>query len=307
MLRAVGDSLRPMIFLMISGVANIGLNIFFILVCKLTVEGVAIGTVTSQLISSIMIFVAMRRSTGFSRVEFKFVRFHKKELLDIIKIGLPTAIQTSLFSISNVLISSTVNTFGEIAVEGNGGAGQLDGFVYTAGNAIAHASMSFISQNLGAKNMERVKKVLITSIFTVTCVQLFVGLVVLLFAEQLLSLFIETPGAFVFAKQRLFIYGCFYFMCGIMEVFQLAMRAMGKSTTSMVLAIFFVCIFRIIWLNSFYWLNPTYLMIFISYPITWIMNITAHIIIIVPLMKKLTKQFSLPKEQDDKMEVANAQ
>ena len=292
MLRAVGDSLRPMIYLMISGIANIGLNIFFILVCNMTVEGVAIGTVASQLISSILILIAMRKSKGFSRLEYKYLRFHKKELVDIIRIGLPTGIQSSLFSISNILITSTINTFGELALEGSGGGAQLDNFVYTVGNAIANASMTFISQNVGAKNISRVKKVLVTSVLTATIIPLSIGIILYVFSTQLLSLFIERQGAYYFAEQRIIILCFLYFMCGVMEVFQLASRAMGKSTTSMILALFFACIFRIIWLKSFYLLNPTFIMIFVSYPVSWALNIIAHIILIVPLIKKLGKEFA---------------
>ncbi len=300
MLRAVGDSVRPMIYLMICGVANVVLNIFFIAVFDLTVEGVAIGTVASQLISSVLIFIAMRKSNGFSRFEFKFFKIHGKEFGDILKIGLPTAIQSSLFSISNVLIQSNINAFGELAIEGDGGAKQIDAFIYTVGNAIANASMSFVSQNLGARNMERVKKTIKISILCAFVIQFAVGIISLLLAQPLLSLFVETDGAFIYGKERLLIMSLFYFMCGIMEVLQLAMRAMGKSTTSMILAIFFVCVFRIIWLKSFFLLNPTFVMIFLSYPVSWALNILAHIILISPLAKKLTKQFASEKQGEQK-------
>ena len=297
MLRAVGDSLRPMIYLMISGVANVGLNIFFILVCGMTVEGVAIGTVASQLISSILILIAMRKSKGFSRLEYKFLRFYKKELGEIVKVGLPTGIQSSLFSISNILITSTINTFGELALEGSGAGAQLENFVYTVGNAIANASMSFISQNLGAKNISRVKRVLVTSVLTATIIPLSIGIILYVFSAQLLSLFIERQGAYYFAEQRIIIMCLLYFMCGVMEVFQLASRAMGKSTTAMILSLFFACIFRIIWLKSFYLLNPTFIMIFISYPVSWALNIIAHLFLIIPLIKKLGKEFAKQKKQ----------
>ncbi len=303
MLRAVGDSLRPMIYLSISGIANVGLNVFFIAVCGLTVEGVAIGTVTSQLISSILILIAMRKSKGYSRLEYKHLRLYKKELGDIVKIGLPTGIQSSLFSISNILIQSNINAFGTVAIEGNGGATQLDAFIYTVGNAIANASMSFISQNVGSRDIKRVKRTLLTSIITVACIQFFVGFMVFLFSETLLSLFVESEGAYYYGTQRLTIMALFYFICGIMEVFQLASRAMGKSTISMIFAIFFVCVFRIFWLNSFFLLNPVFIMIFISYPISQALNVIAHLFLIIPLIKKLSMEFSREKEQLQKAKV----
>ncbi len=296
MLRAVGDSLRPMIYLSVSGVANVGLNVFFIAVFNMTVEGVAIGTVASQLIASILILIAMRKSKGYSRLEYKNLKLYKKELGDIVKIGFPTALQSSLFSISNILITSTINGFGKLALEGAGAAGQLNNFVYTIGNAIAHASMSFISQNIGAKNMARVKRVLFTSILTATVLPLFVGVMLYAFSTPLLSLFIDSQGAYYFAKQSLLVLAFFYFLCGVMEVFQLAMRAMGKSTISMIFALFFVCVFRIIWLKTFFLLNPTFIMIYISYPVSWVLNIVAHLFLIIPLLKKLGKEFAKVKQ-----------
>lgn len=305
MLRAVGDSLRPMIYLAISGVANVGLNIFFIAIFDMTVEGVAIGTVASQLISSVLIFISMRRSKGFSRLEYKHLRIYKKELGDIVRIGLPTGIQSSLFSISNILIQSTINSFGSIAMEGAGAAAQLDSFVYTVGNAVANASMSFVSQNVGARDINRAKKVLWISIITVACLQFFVGFMVFLFSKPLLSLFAENQGAYSFGEQRLLIQGLLYFLCGIMEVLQITMRALGKPTISMISSLFFACAFRIVWLNTFYLLNPIFIMIFISYPVSWTLNIIAHLFLITPLIKKLGKEFSCKKErlkQDEKVE-----
>ena len=304
MLRAVGDSLRPMIYLMISGVANVGLNVFFILVCNMTVEGVAIGTIASQLISSILILIAMRKSKGFSRLEYKNLRFYKNELADIVKVGLPTGIQSSLFSISNVLITAAINSFGSLALEGSGAGGQIDNFVCTMGDALGAATMSFIGQNVGAKNINRIKKVILTSILTIGCLELFLGVLTFLVRTPLLSIFVAREGAYPFAEQRMLVLCLSYFMCGIMQVFQFSMRAMGKSTTSMILAIFFVCVFRIIWLNSFYLLSPTFIMIFISYPVSWALNIIAHLIVIIPLMKKLSREFAKDKkiEQTEKLE-----
>ena len=240
-------------------------------------------------------------------MEYKYLRIYKKELGEIVRIGLPTGIQSSLFSISNILIQSTINTFGEIAIEGNGGAAQLDAFVYTVGNAVANASMSFVSQNVGARDIKRVKKVLLTSVITLACLQFAVGLLVFLFSKPLLSLFVESQGAYYFGGQRLIIQALFYFLCGIMEVYQLAMRAMGKSTISMILTLFFACAFRIIWLKSFYLLNPTFIMIFISYPVSWALNIIAHLFLIIPLIKKLSKEFSRKKEQTEQVEKQEGQ
>ncbi len=295
MLRAVGDSLRPMIYLAISGIANVGLNVFFILVCNMTVEGVAIGTVVSQLISSILMFIAMRKSKGFSRLEFKYLKIFKKELSDIVKIGLPTGIQSSLFSISNILIQSTVNSFGPVAVEGSGAAGHVDGFIYVIGNAVGNSSMSFVSQNYGAKNVSRIKKVILISTISVVIFQFLIGSLVYLLSRPILSLLIATEEAYFFANQRLVIMLFFYFIEGVLEVLSLSLRAVGKSTTSMLISVIFVCVFRIVWLKTFFLLNPVPIMIFLSYPISWILSNIAFLTVLVPLLKKLKIKFDKEK------------
>lgn len=290
MLRAVGDTFRPMLFLMIAGVANVVLNFFFIAVCGLTVEGVAIGTVAAQGISSVLAFIVMRKTDGFSKFSFKYLKVYKSELIDIVKIGIPSAIQSVMFSISNVLIQSTVNSFGDVAVAGNTAASQVDAFVYTTGNSIANASISFASQNYGAGKIDRVKKGIFISIVIVFAVQFGVGLLMLTFARPLTSIFAESESALLYSKQRIDVMGLFYFMCGIMEVLTYNMRALGKSITSMVISIFFVCIMRIIWLKTFFLLNPTYAMIFYSYPISWLLCIIVTSMFLIPLIKKLSMQ-----------------
>ena len=290
MLRAVGDTFRPMLFLMIAGVANVVLNFFFIAVCGLTVEGVAIGTVAAQGISSVLAFIVMRKTDGFSKFSFKHLKVYKSELIDIVKIGIPSAIQSVMFSISNVLIQSTVNSFGDVAVAGNTAASQVDAFVYTTGNSIANASISFASQNYGAGKIDRVKKGIFISIAIVFIVQFGVGLFMVTFAKPLTSIFAESESALLYSKQRIDVMGLFYFMCGIMEVLTYNMRALGKSITSMVISIFFVCIMRIIWLKTFFLLNKTYAMIFYSYPISWLLCIIVTSFFLVPLIKKLSMQ-----------------
>ena len=288
MLRAVGDTVRPMIYLMVAGVANVVLNFFFIAVCGLTVEGVAIGTVAAQGISSVLAFIAMRKTDGYSKFSFKCFKIYKSELIDIAKIGIPSAIQSTVFSISNVLIQSTVNSFGDFAVAGNTAASQVDAFVYTTGNSIANASISFASQNYGAGKIDRVKKGIFIAIAIVFIVQFGVGLLMLTFARPLTSIFAESENALMYSRQRLDIMGLFYFLCGIMELLTYNMRALGKSMTSMVISIFFGCIMRIVWLKTFFLLNPTFAMIFYSYPISWILCIIVTTFFLVPLIKKLS-------------------
>lgn len=300
LLRAVGDSMRPMIYLMVAGVANVGLNIFFILVFNMTVEGVAIGTVASQGIAGILALLAMLKSDGYAKFSFKQLKVSKQELKDILLIGLPTGLQSTMFSISNVIIQSTVNTFGEFAVAGNTASSQIDGMIGISGNSIAHACMSFVSQNYGAKNVKRIKKVIFLSIFVVLAMQSFLGMVAFLFAKPLCSIFAQTEGALEFAAVRLRLMCCSFGLCGCMEIVSYALRAVGKSITSMLISLFFVCVFRVIWIKTFYLSNPTFLMIFISYPVSWLLCLIVDIIVIARVMSKLRASF----ERDKNLKVA---
>lgn len=288
-LRAVGDSVRPMIYLTTGGVANVIFNYIFIAFCGMTVEGVALGTVLSRLISLVLSFIAIKKSTGYSRFEFKYLKIYKSELGEVLRVGVPTGIQNCLFSISNILIASTINGYGLEATTGISIAGQLDGWMYLAGNAIAVASMSFVSQNFGAKNYKRVKEAIIKSALFVCIVQLSVGLLGYLISEPFFRMMTGDEKIIEYAQIRLNWYAFTYFICGIMEVLSLSMRAIGKSFVSMVISLIFVCAFRIFWLYTFYLLNKTFGMIYASYPISWILCIMIQIPIIVFTIKKLSK------------------
>ncbi len=300
LLRAVGDSLRPLIYLAISGVVNVGLNVLFIAVFNMTVEGVAIGTVGSQLIASVLAFIAMKKSTGFSKFEFKRFRIYKKELSAILKVGVPSGVQSILFALSNVLISSNVNSFGTQTIAGNTGGHQIDGFVYVTGNAIAQANMAFVSQNYGAGKADRIKKSIIITILTACTAQLIVGLFAFAFSRPLTSIFIETEAAYQIARLRLIYIGVLYFIAGAFETLAYAMRALDKSVVSMVVTLIFVCFFRIFWLNTFFLLNPTITMIYISYPISWLLSFSVLLIFLIPHLKKIERK--LKEERTERAE-----
>ncbi len=288
-LRAVGDSVRPMVYLTIGGVANIVLNYVFISFFGMTVDGVALATVLSRLISFILSFVAIKRSTGYSRFEFKYLKFYKRELFEVLGVGIPTGIQGALFSISNLMLASTVNGYGKAATTGISIAGQIDAWVYLAGNAIAVASMSFVSQNYGAKNYKRVKEAIIKSITFVCVVQIVIGLLGYVISGPFFNMMSNNQEVIHYAQIRLNWYCLTYFICGVMEVLSLSMRAIGKSMTSMIISLIFVCAFRIIWLYTFYLLSPTFSMIYASYPISWILCIIVQVPIIIAVMKRLEK------------------
>ena len=229
----------------------------------------------------------------------KITKSDKQEVIDILKVGLPSGLQSSLFGISNVLISSTVNSFGAAATTGSGVAAQFDAFVYTVGYAVALACMSFVSQNLGAGKPKRIKKVVLISVAVAVSLQVIVGGFILLLSDPLMRIMSNSPDVLEFGRKRLFIMCGTYFLCGMMDTLVHAMRALGKSTTSMLLTVFFVCVFRIIWLNSIYLLYPTFEMIFYSYIASWVLNVSIHAVMLVREIKKLMKKYHGTEDVDE--------
>ena len=289
MLRAVGDTFRPMIYLLISGVANVLLNVFFISL-GLTVEGVAIGTVASQGISAVLSIIAMLKHEGHCKLDLKRLKIYKQELVEVLKIGVPSGLQSSMFSISNVIIATTINSLGVAYTTGNAVASQFDAFVYTMGNSTAVACMSFISQNLGAKKFRRIRRALFTAIGISTVLSLSLGSLVYLISDSLCSIMTQDPVVMSIAKERLLMLCFTYCLCSIMDILAYALRALGKSTTSMVISLIFACAFRILWLNTFFLLNPTFMMIYWSYPISWVMSIIVFGIFFIYSLNKLKKR-----------------
>ena len=285
-LRAVGDTLRPLIFLIIGGVINLGLNILFVLVFKKDVEGVAIATVTSQAISAVLCVITLLRSKGFCRLNVKYIRFYKRELVDMIKIGLPAGLQGCVFSISNVMIQSTINGFGETVMAANTVASQLEGFVYNACYSVSLTALAFVSQNYGAKKPERIRLVVKETLAVVFTLGLILGGVMLLLARPLASIFNNNPDVIEFARERLLIVVTTYCICGMMDVLSNTMRGLGKSTTAMIVSLSGSCLFRILWLHTIFLLNPTRIMLYIVYPISWVITVGIFLALYFPTMKK---------------------
>lgn len=303
-MRAVGDTLRPMIFLIIAGVVNVGLNVFFILVFDMSVDGVAIATVVSNGISSILAIIVAFKSKGYGKLRLRFLRIYKKEFFDIIKIGVPSGLQSSMFAISNVLIQTTINSFGAVGTTGSAVAAQFDGFVWQIGNSTSLGCMSFVSQNYGAGKIKRVKQVILRSILLGGVLCLLLGGIMATFSTQLFGIMTDDPEVMIYAKQRFYILGLTYILCSTMDILNNSLRALGKSVTAMVITLCFVCGFRVLWLETFYLLNPTFIMIFISYPISWLMSLVVVIPVLLSLICKAQKSLKGERETiENKTEV----
>ena len=271
-LRAVGDTQRPLYFLFISGVVNVVLNLFFVIVLGMGVEGVAIPTVISQTISAVLVLLCLMRSEGPYQVHLKQLRITRHKLWMMTKIGVPAGIQGATFSISNVLIQSTVNSFGSVAMAGSTAGGNIEGFVWTGMDAFTQAALSFTGQNFGAKKYDRIHKVLMNCTLLTVVIGLVLGGGAYLAGDWLLRIYSNDPAVIDYGKGRMLMICAPYLTCGVMNVLVGAMRGLGSSITPMVCSIFGVCVLRVVWIYTIFELNPTWLMLFASYPITWIIT-----------------------------------
>ena len=293
-LRSAGDTKRPLIYLTIAGVVNVALNVVFITVFNMGVDGVALATVISQAISAVLVVSALMRRTDACKLELKKIRIYGRQMKKIISIGLPAGIQGSLFSISNVLIQSSVNSFGPVAMAGHAAAGNLDGFVYVIQNAFMQATVNYVGQNAGAHNFERIKRVVRTCAAMVIVAGALSGSLMYLLGNPLLSIYL--PGdhdAIAYGMIRLMMIGIPYFLCGLMEVSTGALRGIGSSVTPMILSIAGVCGFRIVWILTIFKTYHTLDCLYFSYTVSWIITTTAQFIAFAYLFQKKRKKYQL--------------
>lgn len=288
-LRAVGDTRRPLYFLIISGLANVLFNLFFVTVLKMDVAGVALATVISQVISAILVMQCLIHSSGIIRFSWKRLRIHRSEALQIARIGLPAGLQGTVFSISNVLIQSSINSFGSAAMAGNGAASNIEGFVYTAMNALYQAAISFTSQNVGAKRFDRIGRILGTCLGVVTTVGLVLGVSVYWCGEPLLRLYLKQPAAEVLGvgMTRLSIVCSLYFLCGIMDTMVGSLRGMGASVVPMIVSMLGACGLRILWIVTVFQVDRQLSVLYWSYPISWTVTAAAHAVCYLYVRRKL--------------------
>lgn len=285
-LRAIGDTKRPLLYLFISGIINVCLNLFFVIVFGLGVAGVAIATVTSQYISAFLVVLNMIRTESVYKLNIRELRIKKYQLLQIIRIGLPAGIQGALFNISNVLIQSSVNSFGSIAMAGNAAAQNIEGFVYTAMNSIYQASTNFTSQNVGAHKKERITPILLSCILLVSIIGITLGSIALFFSNDLLHIYSTDEEVIKYGLQRMSIICSTYFLCGLMDTACGSIRGMGYSIAPTLVSLTGACGLRILWIFTVFQLNRTLFTLYLSYPVSWAITFIAHIICYSYFFKK---------------------
>ena len=298
-LRATGDTKRPLYFLTIAGLANIVFNFVFVYFFHLDVEGVAIATLISQTISAVLVTICLCKTEGPCKLEFKKLHIYKKEFKQIAIIGLPAGLQGSLFSISNVIIQSSINSFGDIVMSGNTAAVNIEGFIYIAENAFYHAAITFTGQNYGARQYKRTRKVFrICSALTIG-VGIVLSALICIFGRFLLAIYL--PGeeeAINFGMTRIFVVMIPYFTLGMCNTVVGQLRGLGYSISPVIISIFGICGIRIAWVYTVFAANKTLENLYTSYPISWAITFLATLVVYFIAIKKLPQDGELPlKEQ----------
>ncbi len=289
-LRAVGDTKRPLYYLSAAGVLNVLLNLLFVIRFSMGVAGVALATILSQYVSAALILTCLMRSESCYQLHLGALSFHKAEVRSIIRIGLPAGLQSSLFAISNVVVQSSINSFGSVAMAGSAAAANIEGFVYVSMNSVAQASLSFTSQNIGARQYERIGKICRTCLLLAALLGLLLGNGAYLLRDVLLGLYSPDPAVIEAGAARLLVIGSTYFLCGMMDTLACMLRAMGRSLLPMVVTIIGACGLRILWIYTVFPLDRTFFTLFLSYPITWGVTGTVHAVCYLVTKKQLLRR-----------------
>jgi len=288
-LRAIGDTRRPLFYLTIAGVINVCLNLWFVISLHMGVAGVALATIISQFVSAALIVKCLMQSEGCFRLYLNKLHINWDKFGRIARIGLPAGIQGSLFSISNVLIQSSVNSFGSVAMAGNTAASNIEGFVYTAMNAVHQTAVSFTGQNLGGKKFDRISKILAECLILVTVIGLVMGNGVVLLGENLLSLYSTNGEVIAYGMQRLQIICVMYCLCGIMDVLVGSIRGLGYAIMPMIVSLLGACAFRVVWIFTVFEWDRTLRTLYISYPVSWTLTALVHLICFLIVNRHLKK------------------
>ena len=291
-LRAVGDTRRPLFYLTGAGIINVILNLIFVILCRMDVAGVALATVISESVSAgLIIRCLMKEESGIRLIPSK-LHIYKDKLIKILKIGLPAGFQGIVFSLSNVLIQSSVNIFGATIVAGNSAAANIEGFVYVSMNAFHQATISFTSQNVGAGKYERINKILFSGQICVIMVGLVLGNACVIFGNSLLGIYSSSPEVISAGLSRLRVIATTYALCGMMDVMVGSLRGIGYSVMPMIVSTIGACGLRILWLATVFQI-PAYhqiQVVYYSYPVTWIVTFLAHVVCFMWARKRVEKR-----------------
>lgn len=292
-LRAAGDTRRPLIYLTISGALNVVLNVFFVLVFDMDVQGVALATAITQWLSGVLVLIAMMRRTDACRLRLGKLRLDFSAFKSIVGIGLPAGIQSSMFCISNVIVQSSVNSFGSVVMAGCSAAGSLEGFAWIPMNSICQAAMYFTGQNFGARKFDRIRDIRRVTLITVFFTGLILGTIVNIFAPQLLSLYVpESPESIRYGISRLRFVCMGYCVCGLQDIMTAIIRGMGYSLAPMLISVFGICVVRIVWIFTGFRLPQFHNIgaLYFSYPLSWVVTFVLQSVCYAILFKKVREK-----------------
>ncbi|MBR4236463.1 MAG: MATE family efflux transporter [Clostridia bacterium] len=290
-LRAVGDTRRPMYILVFSGLINVLFNLFFVIALHMDVAGVALATIISQAISAVLVVFCLIKSEGDIHLDLRKLRINKEKLLELAKCGMPAGLQGILFSFSNVMIQSSINEYGKAVMAGNGAASNLEGFVYATMNTLYQACLAFTGQNHGARNYKRIRKTLGICLIYVFVIGLVLGSLVRLFGEDLLAIYRpdREPEVINAGLTRLSVVCATYFLCGIMDVLCGSLRGMGKTIMPMFVSLAGACGLRVIWILTIYKIMHTLAWLYASYPVSWAITALVHFICFLAVCRSMQK------------------
>ena len=289
-LRAVGDTKRPLYYLLVAGIVNVVLNLIFVICFHMGVAGVAIATVISQVISALLVLRCLIQTDSDYKLNLKELRIVPEKMIKMVQIGIPAGLQGALFSISNVLIQSSVNSFGSIAMAGNTAASNIEGFIYTAMNALYQTAISFTGQNYGARNYKRIGRILLICEGLVILVGLVLGNAAYLFGDTLLWLYTTEAEVIPYGMLRLSFIATTYALCGMMDVIVGSLRGIGYSVMPMFVSLTGACLFRVVWIYTIFQHFRSLETLYNSYPISWTLTFSAHLICFLIVFRKLLRR-----------------
>lgn len=291
-LRSVGDTKRPLYFLITAGIINVLLNMLFVIVFQMDVVGVALATVISECISAALTVICLIKEQNAIHLDFRKLRFKARVMVTIAKIGLPAGLQGVIFSLSNVVIQSSINTFGDVVVSGNSAAASIEGFIYMAMNTFHQSAVTFTGQHVGAKRYDRIPKILLCSQLCVTVTGVVLGWAAYFFGTPLLSIYSNSPAVIEAGLKRLSIICTTYALCGMMDVMVGMLRGLGCSVTPMIVSLLGACGLRILWIKTVFPIPDFHNVytVYISYPVSWAITLLVHIICYIIVWHKTKKR-----------------
>ena len=287
-LRAIGDTKRPLVILLLAGILNVGLNLFFVINLHMSVAGVALATIISQILSAALVLRCLAKGSGIIKFEFKKLKMHKRSFLKILKIGIPAGLQGMVFSFSNIVLQSTINTFESDVMAGNAASGNIEGFIYVAMNSFYQAAITFTGQNMGAGQYKRIPKILKWCYTYCTAISIVLISLTVVFSRQLLEIYTSSEPVIEAGMIRLKYVCGPYVLCGLMEVSLGVLRGMGLSLLPTIVSILGACGLRLLWIAFVFPMFNTINAVYAVYPVSWSVTVAAHVVCIIISYKRLT-------------------